>query len=150
MQLWRCSAHDDLDGVGGLYASGRWHTFGRLVVYCGLNASTALLESLVHIRGRASLLPMILRYHMIACPDDIAEERVKSKLPQDWREDISLTRAIGDEWLDSERTALLKVPCALVPRTMNIIVNPKHADSARIRKRRSVELPVDSRFLRNT
>lgn len=147
MQLWRCSARDDLDGAGGLYASGRWHTTGRLVVYCALNASTALLESLVHIRGRANLLPIIQRYHVIHCPDDIREERVKSKLPQDWRENVDLTRAIGDEWLDFGRTALLRVPCALVPRTMNIIVNPSHPDSARIRKRGSVELPIDSRLL---
>ena len=116
MQLWRCSAREDLDGAGGLYASGRWHTIGRLVVYCAPNASTALLESLVHIRGRASLIPVMQRHHVIDCPDDIRVEGLKSRLPLDWREDVSLTRAIGDEWLGSGRTALLRVPCAQIGR----------------------------------
>ncbi len=49
MTLWRVSNYQTLDVVGGLYVSGRWHTKGHTVVYCTLNPSTALLETLVHI-----------------------------------------------------------------------------------------------------
>jgi RES domain-containing protein len=38
----------NVDGRGGLQASGRWHTCGQRIVYCAPDPATALLEILVH------------------------------------------------------------------------------------------------------
>ena len=48
MTLWRISNHADLNGLGGLHASGRWHSQGREVVYLAESPAGALLEALVH------------------------------------------------------------------------------------------------------
>ena len=49
--LWRVSNYATLDGAGGLYVSGRWHTKGHPLIYCSEDPSTALLETLVHIES---------------------------------------------------------------------------------------------------
>ena len=48
-------------------------------------------------------------------------------LPKDWRQPGHLAcRAIGDTWLAEERTAVLRVPSAVVPEEPNYIINPRH------------------------
>jgi RES domain-containing protein len=53
------------------------------------------------------------------------------RLRERWRESEEETRAIGDAWLASARTALLGVPSAIVPRTTNFLLNPAHPHAAR-------------------
>jgi len=145
--LWRCSNYAEIDGAGGFHASGRWHTVGRPVVYCALNASTALLETLVHLRGKSSLLPVNARYFKFDCPEDASRESIAKRLPQDWRHDLVTTRRLGDEWLDSGRSLLLEVPCAIAPQTTNILINPRHREIVKIRKAGHEALPIDRRLL---
>jgi RES domain-containing protein len=40
--------------------------------------------------------------------------------------------AVGDNWARSGRTAVLKLPSAVVPAEFNYILNPAHPDFARI------------------
>ena len=59
--LWRVSNYATLDGVGGTYVAGRWHTKGHPIVYCSEDPSTALLETLVHIEIDAEDRPQIFQ-----------------------------------------------------------------------------------------
>ncbi len=45
---------------------------------------------------------------------------------------METTQSVGDEWIESSRSAILFVPCAIVPKTFNILINPIHRDSANI------------------
>ena len=49
VRVWRISNYDDLNGLGGLRAGGRWHSRGRQIVYCSEHPAAALLEILVHL-----------------------------------------------------------------------------------------------------
>ena len=147
MTLWRVSNHAALDG-GGLRAPGRWHTRGRRVVYTAPNPATALLEVLVHAEIDLEDIPVTFRYLEIEAPESIAVETVEpAALKPGWRTDAQATRRIGDEWLESGRTALLRVPSAIVPATWNLIVNPRHAEGTAIRVARIHEQAVDTRLL---
>jgi len=42
------------------------------------------------------------------------------------------TRALGDAWLDSQPSAVLKVRSAVVPEEWNYLFNPRHPDFSRI------------------
>jgi len=131
--VWRISNHRTLDGGGGLRASGRWHTRGRRIVYCAPNPATALLEVMARAEIDFEDLPVTLRYLEIELPDSTASETAEvSALGVRWASRIQKTREIGDDWLRSGRTALLIVPCALVPATTNIVINPAHPDTGRI------------------
>ncbi|MCC6342852.1 MAG: RES family NAD+ phosphorylase [Bryobacterales bacterium] len=148
MTLWRVSKHASLDGGGGLRAPGRWHTRGHRIVYCAPNPAAALLEVLVHAEIDIEDIPVSLRYLEVDAPDSISMERAGAEaLPGNWRLDQEITRAAGDEWLRSGRTALLRVPSVIVPATWNILINPRHPESAQIRIIRRHEHRVDPRLL---
>jgi RES domain-containing protein len=132
--VWRISNHATLDGAGGLRASARWHTKGRLVVYCATSPAAALLEVLVHHELRLADLPSAYKLIRIHCPNSLPQSRIlASRLPRDWRNRLEITRAIGDEWLSRGHTPLLAVPSVVVPETLNLLINPAHPRSRKIR-----------------
>src|ERR1700727_2457771 len=110
MILWRVSTYATLDGVGGLYVSGRWHTKGHPVVYCTLNASTALLETLVHMEFDSEDRPERFQVLRVEGADPPSIEKVEAdSLSPNWADDLSVTQAIGDRWLTETRSLLLQV-----------------------------------------
>src|SRR5215831_6694883 len=54
-RLYRAAYGPGLDGIGGTFADGRWHTRGARVVYFGATAAIVVLERLAHTD--ADLLP---------------------------------------------------------------------------------------------
>jgi RES domain-containing protein len=146
--LWRISRHPELTGAGGLRASARWHTKGRPIVYCAPNPATALLEVLVHARIDLDDVPLNFRYLEIEAPDSLAIEDVNpAALPASWRTDLEATRRAGDEWLNSNRTALLRVPSVIVPATWNVLLNPRHPAASQVRIVRAHQQGLDPRLL---
>jgi RES domain-containing protein len=106
-----------------------------------------LLEVLVHAELRIDEVPMNLRYLEIDFPDSVKQETVDaSRLPEGWSSDLEATRQIGDAWLVSNRSALLFVPCVIVPETFNILVNPMHPDSQGIAVKRVHSGMFDTRL----
>jgi RES domain-containing protein len=132
MVLWRISNHRTLDGRGGLKASARWHTRGRPIVYLAETATGALTEALVHLELDLDNLPRKYKLLKSEAPDDIAIRKItKADLPKIWVQDVIVTRTIGDEWLASNETALLRVPSAIAPESFNVLLNPMHREATR-------------------
>jgi len=147
MILWRVSNYQSLDGVGGLYVSGRWHTKGHPVVYCTLNPATALLETLVHIEIDSEDRPERFQVLRIEGPESLSIEKVQAdSLSPNWAEDMNATQAIGDRWLSEKRSLLLQVPSVLVPETWNVLVNPQHVEVNLLKIIAMYEHPFDSRL----
>ena len=97
MRLWRLSGAeyaDRFDGGYGLEHAGRWNERGRLVTYCATGPALCVLQKLVHVED-ADLLPddtILIRYDV---PDDLrVEESQLADLPEHWRADQQVTRAI--------------------------------------------------------
>src|SRR4051812_36129430 len=133
MRLWRISNHASLSGDGGLYAAGRWHSRGRRIVYLADHPASALIEVMAHLEIDAEDLPTHYQLLGIEVPDDIATIIIAEiELPNGWREQISLTRVCGDDWLRTGATALLRVPSAIVPEANNYLLNPANPDAARL------------------
>ena len=148
MTLWRIGNHATLDGAGGLRASGRWHTRGGRIVYCAPNPAAARLEILVHSEIDIEDIPVAFRWLEIDAPDSIAAETVDPELlGPAWRSQPAATRRLGGQWLASSRSALLRVPSAIVPETWNVLINPLHAGAARIRVVRVHEQTIDRRLV---
>jgi RES domain-containing protein len=149
MRLCRISNYTRLDGDGGLRASGRWHTKGRPIVYCAPDPAVAVLEILVHLEVDSEDFPSSYQLLTIDVPDDVSTATVESNaLPGNWWRDPPTTRAIGDNWLLTGKTALLAVPCAIVPETTNYLLNPMHPDSPKIRITRIATYRLDERLRR--
>jgi RES domain-containing protein len=147
MILWRISNYATLDGSGGLYASGRWHSKGHPIVYCAWNPATALLETLVHLEIDAEDRPERFQLLKIEGPDTLSRERLEpSALACDWADDLSTTQGIGDAWLTARRTLLLEVPSVLAPETWNVLIDPHHREFGKLRVSATYEHAFDARL----
>ena len=125
MLLWRISRHRDLSGAGGLRAPGRWHEPGTRVIYLAGTPAGALLEACVHTS--AGDVPPKYTLLAVAVKDAVSIETVDvSTLPANWAESPDVTREIGSAWLRSQRSALLRVPSALVPASVNYQIGRAH------------------------
>jgi RES domain-containing protein len=144
MILWRISNYADLAGKGGLIAPGRWHRQGFAIVYCCDHPSTALLEILVHMD--LDDLPLHFQLLKIRVPEDIALETVEIDAAE--INDIDLTRQKGSNWLEDRSSCLLKVPSIILPEAGNVLINPQHADAARLVIENVARYPFDSRLFR--
>ena len=145
MLLWRISRHRDVSGAGGLRAPGRWHERGARVVYLADTPAGALLESCVHTS--AGDVPPKYTLLAVSVAEDVSTETVDaSALPSGWADALEVTREIGSARLRSQGSALLRVPSALVPATFNYLLNPLHADAARLRIESVYVYPFDPRI----
>ena len=148
MLLWRISNHATLDGEGGLIASARWHTQGHPVLYLAETPAGALVEVLVHLELDPSHMPRSYKLLKAEAPDDISRQEIgKANLGQNWTQDLLATRKLGDEWLRSRVTALLRVPSAIVPETFNLLLNPHHPQASQVRIVSHRDYPWDKRLL---
>ena len=131
-QLWRISRHDDLDGLGGEKADGRWHTAakGKRIVYLSEHPALALLEVLANLKGNPRLFPDAYRMLKISVDQHLYAGAISCEpLPNDWQQDLDRTRVLGDAWLSARTSALFRVPSAPSPESFNYLLNPLHPDS---------------------
>jgi RES domain-containing protein len=144
MILWRISRFADLSGKGGLKYSARWHSAGSPVLYTADSSAGALLEICAHTsRTNSPRTFTLLKIVGNAVP---AEEVFLSQLQDNWIDEEGETRPVGSEWLASGRTALLRVPSALVPESWNYLLNPLHPEAKAFQIERIYNYPFDLRL----
>ena len=144
MVLWRINRHRDLSGTGGLRAAAHWHYAGRPIVYLAESSAAALLEVCVHTS--ANDVPPEFTLLKIEGPDvDVPSINIDD-LPGDWRARLEVTRDLGTDWLEKSESALLRVPSAIVPETMNCLFNPAHRQAAEFRIVEAMGYPFDPRI----
>ena len=149
MFLWRISNHADPLGTGGLWASGRWHTSGRPVVYLAESAASALLEVLVLLELDEESMPSSYQLLKVEAADDLPREEIDaSSLPPEWRDDESVTQALGDAWLKRGDPPLLRFPSAIAPDTWNWMLNPRNPRAREVTILRAQKHLFDSRLFR--
>ena len=123
---------------GARRVSGRWHRKGQAAIYTSAYYSTAMLERLVHYSGK---LPSGQHYIEIVIPAGITYEVVTSHSLNGWEhKDGRVARVFGAEWIDDVRSAILIVPSVVARMERNVLINPAHADAARITP--GLEAPV--------
>jgi len=117
-------------------------------VYTSESAALAALEILVHL-GRSRSLP---EYVIFSCsfPESMVRVVHLQELPFDWRSHPApaALRRIGDEWARGRRSAVLKVPSAVIESGSNYLINPEHRSFRRIRISPPQRFELDVRLLR--
>ncbi len=125
--------HPVFDPTGAMLHGGRWNSPGIRAIYAAETYSGALLEVLVH--ANLSQPPKNHRSVRIEIPADVAMETVEPDELTGWdAEDTVASRAYGDEWFRSRRTAVLRVPSVITQgREHNLVFNPDHPKFSDIR-----------------
>jgi RES domain-containing protein len=70
------------------------------------------------------------------------------KLPKGWNTQPPgpVSRNIGDQWIRSERSAVLALPSIIVPLERTFLLNPKHCDFAKIKIKEIGSFALDPRL----
>jgi len=122
---------DQLDGEGAAIGGGRWNYRGEKVVYTAETSSLAILELLGHISDFSDPVPYQLITIRITSKSLIRYEELSSELPLGWalhEAGEKITKSIGSQWLQQEKSAILQVPSIHNPIESNYLLNPKHPD----------------------
>jgi RES domain-containing protein len=134
-------------GEGARRFGGRWNSPGHAIIYLAQSRALAALEMLVHLE-----LADALKHYQV-CPvlfsDSLLEEIAPSLLPANWKKDpppVKL-RALGDQWLETKRSAVLRVPSAIVAAEHNYLLNPAHPDFSKVRIGKAEWFKFDRRLL---
>ena len=150
LEAWRiCKPRYErsaFDGEGAARTPGRWNRKGQRAVYAADSQSLAVLEVLVHSSMRLARL-----YCLLPCSFDerLVETLDTSSLPPGWRTLVdpawATLQAIGGEWINSMRSAVLRVPTVLVPGQHNYLINPRHSDFKKIEIGSAIDFKPDRR-----
>jgi RES domain-containing protein len=146
LTLWRISGFNSLSGEGGLKYSARWHTAGLRIVYLAESPAGAMIEHLVHLELNEKSWPRFYDLMQVTAPDGIEVETLSPPAGSEWKTSPLLTRSLGDEWLRSKRTALARLPSAIMLNTWNFLLNPDHSRAAEIRIIAIVKAEYDPRL----
>lgn len=134
-------------GEGARRYGGRWNSPGVPAIYTASSLALGLLEVMANARRVG--VPPGYAYCEVDIPDDIHTEHIDiAVLPVAWHVFPAPPelQSIGDAWLRAGEAVALFVPSAIVRIEPNVILNPAHADFARLRTGPACDLPVDDRL----
>lgn len=154
VSLWRIGVDtpeyeaDDLGGRGAEKSGGRWNRAGVSLVYCSVTRALACLETLVHLARHP--LPLNRYLVEISVPADVWEACAApdpatligwdalpaGRVSLDW----------GSDWAVAGASLLARVPSVIVPEECNVLINPVHADIARVTARKVRRWIYDHRY----
>lgn len=136
----------DLSGEGARLFGGRWNKRGTRLLYTSESLSLSVLELLVH--ADYQFIPQDFGYLELEIPKIAKISHVKSSvLKQNWRNNppLSFTQDYGSQWLNSNKSLVLKVPSAVLPMSFNYLINPMHPDFEYVKVIKKGVLELDSR-----
>lgn len=141
-------AEAPFDGEGARLYWGRWNSPGVSAVYASDSRALAALEVLAGLQTNSPLSAYVL---IPAEFDDLLVVSIElEKLPSGWNQNppTPSTQRIGDDWISSGTSVILRVPSALVPQESNYVFNPRHPDFSAVTVGKPERLSLDSRLRR--
>lgn len=152
MRFYRLSKKkykDKLSGYGASLNGQRWNSKGTEVVYTADSRALATSEVAVHIS--LGILPKDYFMVEIEIPSFIKIKEIQNEdLPDAWDAIPSQpnSQKIGDEFVEENKFAVLKVPSVVVKGDSNYIFNPKYKSFKEIKIVKTVLFPFDFRFFK--
>lgn len=138
-----------LSGIGASLSEGfRWNSLSTRIVYTAESRALAILEVSVHLDLQEDL-PTDRYLITLEIPDEVEIlELDQIDLPLNWdaKPPIIETQLIGDDFVNQQSAAVLKVPSAIVPEEYHYLINPLHLDAQKIQVTTSKQLLFDTRL----
>ena len=141
-------AHD-LSGKGAALAGGRWNSKGIPILYTSSSRALCTAELAVHLP--LGITPTDFVIIAIHIPDTLTVSKIPdAKLPERWNEyPYSIaTQKIGNEFVKKGRSAILRIPSAVVEGDYNYLINPFHAAAIKIRIKEIKPFHFDPRLFK--
>ena len=134
-------------GYGSSLYPGRWNNRNVPLLYSSETLSLSCLEITVNANV-SGLLDNYLFIEYQFKESFVYMIEIKD-LPPDWMVSpaSNTTRDIGDEWIKSNKSAVLRVPSAIIPQEHNYLINPNHVDFSNITQSKASHFIFDDRLL---
>lgn len=157
LTAWRITlaryAETAFDGEGARRYGGRFNSPGTSVIYVSSSLALAMLEVLVHVDRSRAMVGHVARPVTFDSGDVLALER--DTLPERWDAPVPplAVQELGDLWVASKASLLLRVPSVLLPGDVlgsehNYLINPLHDHFSRLRIGTACKLTFDERLFR--
>ena len=133
-------------GYGASLFPGRWNPRNVPLLYSAETLSLSCLEIVVN----ANVAGLLDNYLFVEY--QFKESFVKiidiKDFPPNWMASppSNITRDIGDQWIKSNKSAVLRVPSSIIPLEYNYLINPNHSDFINITKSQADKFIFDNRF----
>lgn len=140
---------NDLTGIGAEITGGRWNYKGTRVLYTADSRALCMAEIAVHTP--VGIMPKDYYMITIEIPDYSQITQLETKiLPKDWRKFpySRLTQELGDNFINKNEVLYIKVPSAVVQGDYNILINPQHSDSDKVKILKIEDFDFDERIFR--
>jgi RES domain-containing protein len=146
VRLWRLinPRHaPGLDGEGSRRFGGRWNTPGRPIVYTSDAPALAALELFVNLEADQRTLSGLPPLSLVAIQveDDLIAHPFE--LPTEYADQ----QRWGDAWLAQGAELAVAVPSKVIRWEVNVLLNPRHPDMARVKVISIDPFQYDSRLL---
>lgn len=138
-----------LSGKGAALFGNRWNSKGTEMIYTAQSRALAMAEVAVHLS--LSTLPSDYVMIEIEIPDFLKIQSLKeSELSKDWTDHPPglQTQQIGDDFINSGKYSILKVPSAVVKGDFNFLINPHHKDLKKLKILEITDFPFDKRMFK--
>lgn len=141
------SAYADhaFDGEGAFRYGGRWNSKGTAMVYASSSLALATLELLVHLDPAMPLPPLVA--FGIDLPLALVLDQPQSVMGPAFI-DLSTSRQVGDQWIQSASSVVLRVPSAVIPLEDNFLLHPNHSRFPELQIHPPFPFTLDSRLVR--
>lgn len=121
------------------------------MLYTSSSIALASLENLVHRSGEG--LNHNFKTIEIYIPPELSIKEVfTTELSANWFEykNYSMTQKIGDDWIDSLTSLVLKIPSAIIKKEHNYLINPRHPDFNQIKIVNIEDFDFDPRLVKTS
>ena len=124
---------EDLSGAGAKQYGGRWNNKGTEIMYFAESRAMAVMEVLVHLRP--AVIDKDFSLAVFEIPDDNILTMEVKDLPINWKEESAteVLKKMGDRFIKDNQYLVMKVPSVIVEEEYNIVLNPNHAQSEKVR-----------------
>lgn len=147
MEVFRITTAKWSNSLTGSGFPARWNSRGKFMVYTSSSRALASLENVVHRSGEG--LNSLFKVMIIEIPSIIKIDNIDiNTLPKNWFDfkNYSDCQLIGDKWIDSYSSAVLRVPSAIIKREFNYLLNPNHTLFKKIKIATTEDFEFDPRL----
>ncbi len=147
MQVFRIAHKLYANSLEASGLEGRWNSKGNKVTYAAGSISLAILENLFYRRGTG--FNAEYRIIIIEIPDKLPMLILNAKdLKAGWNDTTKflVSRKVGDDWYNNQKTTVLQVPSSIVPEEYNFVLNTMHPDFSKIVLVKKINYLPDARI----
>ncbi|RYY57519.1 MAG: RES domain-containing protein [Chitinophagaceae bacterium] len=124
---------------------GRWNRRGQQVIYTAESIPLAFMGNMIRRAGLG--FNDNFGIMIIEIPEKVFIEQLKVEdLKKGWRDSTLICQEAMADWYTSHKSAVMKVPSAVLSTNSNYVLNTTHADYSKIKLISSLDLVPDERI----